>query len=58
MPLDLGLTCTSTVCLNGGSCTVNGNTAQCICPSSFAGARCEWSKTERMHVFHISKSIV
>ncbi|CAF1005451.1 unnamed protein product [Adineta ricciae] len=39
----LGLTCNSSVCLNGGTCDSNSTSIRCICPASFAGARCEWT---------------
>ena len=42
--IDLGLTCNSNVCLNGGTCSYNNNNIRCVCPSGFAGARCEWSE--------------
>jgi hypothetical protein len=42
--IDLGLSCNSNVCLNGGTCSYNSTNIWCICPTGFAGARCEWSK--------------
>jgi hypothetical protein len=42
--IDLGLTCSSTVCSNGGTCSYNNTNIRCICPAGFTGARCEWSK--------------
>jgi hypothetical protein len=45
--IDLGLSCNSNVCLNGGICDNNSTNIQCICPAGFAGPRCEWSKKKR-----------
>jgi hypothetical protein len=42
--IDLGLSCNSNVCLNGGTCDYNSMNLRCICPVNFAGPRCEWSK--------------
>ncbi|CAF4553802.1 unnamed protein product [Rotaria sp. Silwood1] len=39
----LGLSCNSNVCLNGGTCDHNGTNIQCICPTNYAGPRCEWT---------------
>ncbi|UJR31031.1 hypothetical protein I4U23_018540 [Adineta vaga] len=39
----LGLSCSATVCLNGGTCDFNSTNIRCICPSGFTGARCEWN---------------
>ncbi len=47
----MGLSCNSSVCLNGGTCTYNNTTIQCICPSDFAGARCEWSKKNILFLY-------
>jgi hypothetical protein len=41
--IDLGLTCNSNVCLNGGTCNRNDTNIGCACPVNFAGPRCEWS---------------
>ncbi|CAF3197195.1 unnamed protein product [Rotaria sp. Silwood2] len=43
MKIDLGLLCNSNVCLNGGTCDYNNTNMRCICPTDFAGARCEWN---------------
>ncbi|CAF4740393.1 unnamed protein product [Rotaria sp. Silwood1] len=39
----LGLSCNSNVCLNGGTCDYNNTNIRCICPTGFAGTRCEWN---------------
>ncbi|CAF3778690.1 unnamed protein product [Adineta steineri] len=39
----MGLSCSSNVCLNGGTCDHNSTNIQCICPVDFAGPRCEWT---------------
>lgn len=43
----MGLTCSSTVCLNNGTCDYTNRTVRCICPSGYTGAYCEWSKIHR-----------
>jgi len=45
--IDLGLSCNSNVCLNGGTCSSNNTNIRCICPMGFTGARCEWSEKNR-----------
>ena len=42
--LDLGSSCSANVCLNGGRCEQNSTMIQCLCPTAFAGPRCEWSR--------------
>eukprot|EP00057_Strongylocentrotus_purpuratus_P023633 XP_011678107.1 PREDICTED: P-selectin isoform X2 [Strongylocentrotus purpuratus] len=33
--------CNSTPCVNGGTCTVNGSSFTCTCPSSYTGPTCD-----------------
>jgi hypothetical protein len=47
--IDLGLSCNSNVCLNGGICDNNSTNIQCLCRTGFAGPRCEWSKTKKFN---------
>jgi Notch-like protein len=51
--IDLGLSCDSNVCLNGGICDFNTTNIRCTCPAGFAGPRCEWSK--KMEGFELIK---
>ncbi len=44
LPIDMGLVCTSKVCLNGGTCVYSSTNIRCICRPGFTGARCDWSK--------------
>ncbi|XP_048875208.1 versican core protein-like [Brienomyrus brachyistius] len=34
-------TCTDNVCLNGGSCFIDGKVHHCVCPPGFNGEKCE-----------------
>ena len=36
--------CTDTPCLNGGECTVSGDSFTCNCPEGYTGDTCEQSK--------------
>jgi hypothetical protein len=48
--IDLGLSCNSTVCLNGGTCIANNTNIRCICPVGFTGANCAWSE-KKIYIF-------
>ncbi|CAF3727659.1 unnamed protein product [Rotaria sordida] len=45
----LGLSCNPNVCLNGGICDHNSTNIQCICPTNYAGPRCEWTSVCSMN---------
>jgi hypothetical protein len=44
------IACSSTPCLNGGTCTnVGSSSYQCTCPSFYSGAQCQFANSGKKY---------
>ncbi len=41
--IEISNSCSSSPCLNGGTCTINSNTFLCTCPTLYYGNQCQYS---------------